>query len=301
MNKLKAWLKASRLASQSNIFVPLFTGQMFYLISGGEINWTIFAFVHLYGLFMQLYIVYANDYADVETDRINQTFTAFSGGSRVLVDGDLSPRALGIAAVVMVLLSILVGVLLAVVFGRTFAPFIIMAGIALLWMYSFKPVHLSYRGGGEILQVLGVGVVLPWVGFYAQSGDIAGFPLETLVVILPTQLACAMATSIPDFHSDKQSNKRTSTVLLGQKNVRVAIIALNLMAIAAFFVIDWASFTGLKNVLPLAILAIIALALFSLVPRIHQKRSIVLFVLFSFVLTVGIMGQLVHVATTMHP
>jgi 1,4-dihydroxy-2-naphthoate polyprenyltransferase len=301
MSSIRAWFKASRLASQSNIFVPLFTGQMFYLLFGGEINWTIFAIVHLYGLFMQLYIVYANDYADVETDRINRTYTIFSGGSRVLIDGDLSPKALGIAAVVMVLLSVLTGVVLAVLFGRTLAPVLIIAGIALLWMYSFRPVHLSYRGGGEVLQVLGVGVVLPLVGFYAQSGDLTQFPLETLVVILPTQLACAMATSIPDFDSDRQSNKRTSTVLLGQKNVRVAIIALNMVAIAAFFVIDWASFSGLKQVWPLAVLAVIALALLSQVPKIQQKRAIYVFVMSSFVLTTGIMGQLAYVAAAMHP
>ncbi|MBN2344587.1 MAG: prenyltransferase [Deltaproteobacteria bacterium] len=301
MNRLKAWLKASRLPSQSYIFMPLLAGQLFYLMTGGELNWTVFAIVHLYGLFMQLYIVYANDYADVETDKLNKTFTIFSGGSRVLADGELSRRTLGVAALMMAGLSLTMGILLAVIFGRVWAPAIIFAGIALLWMYSFGPVKLSYRGGGEVLQMLGVGAVLPFVGYYAQGGLLADFPMETLSVILPTQLACAMATSIPDFLSDKQSDKRTLTVLLGQKNVRLVIIALNLSAIAAFFAIDWANLTELAVALPLLILAGITVSLVFLVRSIHQQRAIVLFVTLSIVLTIGLMAQLAYVASNLQP
>ena len=53
-------------------------------------------------------------------------------------------------------------------------PLVIFA-LLLLWLYSFKPVRLSYRGGGEILQALGTALVLPLLGFYAQSGSLAPF------------------------------------------------------------------------------------------------------------------------------
>ncbi|MBN2528487.1 MAG: prenyltransferase [Deltaproteobacteria bacterium] len=300
MSLLKAWIKASRFASQSYIFIPLFVGEMFYVMTGGHINWTVFAIVHLYGLFMQLYIIYANDYADAKTDELNETFTIFSGGSRVLVDGDLSRRALGIAAIAMAVLCVLAGVWLAVQFNRIYAPLLIALGILLLWMYSFGPVKLSYRGGGEFLQMLGIGIILPLVGFYAQGGAPSQFPMETLAVILPTQLACAMATSIPDFSSDKQSHKRTFSVLLGRTRVRMLIIGLNLLAIGAFFAIRWASFEELKMALPLFVLLGVAVSLFSLVKKIHGKWAIFLFVMFSIVLTLGLMGQLAYVASNMH-
>lgn len=299
MKIINAWIKASRFASQSYIFVPLLAGQMFHVMIGGKLDWTIFTIVHLYGLFMQLYIVYANDYADIETDRINQTYTIFSGGSRVLCDGALSRSALGYGGILMAGLCLVMGILLALFFGRILSPALILMGILLLWMYSFGPVKLSYRGGGEILQMFGVGCVLPLVGFYAQSGSISRFPLETLAVILPTQLACAMATSIPDFSSDKQSDKRTSTVLLGQHNVRIVVILLNLAAIASFFAIYWARLSEVRVVLPFAVLASIALGLFPLVKQIEKQRAIFLFVMFSIVLTTGIMGSLAYVASNM--
>ncbi|MBN2716332.1 MAG: prenyltransferase [Deltaproteobacteria bacterium] len=301
MKHLPVWIKASRLASQSYIFLSLLVGEMFYLMYGGTLDWTIFAVVHLYGLFMQLYIVYANDYADIETDHLNQTYTIFSGGSRVLADGELSRRTLGIAAVTMAALTLLMGVVLALVYGRILAPIIIFVGIGLLWMYSFGPVRLSYRGGGEFLQMLGVGAVLPVVGFYAQGGALTEFPLETMAVILPTQLACAMATSIPDYTSDRQSDKRSSSVVLGQKNVRLAVIALNLAAIAAFFAIDWVSLSQITYVAPLLSLAAIAIFLVFMVPRIHHKGAIIVFVALSIVLTIGIMSQLAVVAYHQQP
>ena len=46
----------------------------------------------------QLMTHYANDYFDLEADRANQTPTTWSGGSRVLPAGELSPRVALIAA-----------------------------------------------------------------------------------------------------------------------------------------------------------------------------------------------------------
>lgn len=48
----------------------------------------------------------SNDWADVETDRRNTTYNILSGGSRVIVDGPLARRTVGIAAFVMASLAI---------------------------------------------------------------------------------------------------------------------------------------------------------------------------------------------------
>jgi 1,4-dihydroxy-2-naphthoate octaprenyltransferase len=78
MNTTIVWLKASRLPSQSYIFLPLLFGQAYYVFQGGKLDLYILLLVHLFGLFNQLYIVYANDYADIEADRLNNTFNIFS-------------------------------------------------------------------------------------------------------------------------------------------------------------------------------------------------------------------------------
>lgn len=236
---LLAWLKASRLASQSYLALSLLLGQAIAFHQTGQLDWTIFVLVHLFGLFDQLYIVYANDYADMETDRNNRTFTLFSGGSRVLVEGSLQPRQLKAASLVMVGLSVLCGVVLTLVYGRRLALPMIGMSLVLLWMYSYPPLRLNYRGGGELLQMFGLGVVLPVFGFYAQSGTLNSFPWSLLWVLLPTQLACALVTSLPDEPSDRLSGKNTVAVLLGPTLTKLVIVTLNSVSIAALSRVDW--------------------------------------------------------------
>jgi len=237
MNRLKAWLLASRPASQAYIFFPLLLGQAVHYSRTGRCDWAVFALLHLYGLFIQLFIVYANDRADIESDSLNTTYTIFSGGSRTLVEGLVSLRENYAAVMSTVGLNLLVGVFLTTVYGRELAlPFIALS-LALLWMYSFSPVRLSYRGGGELLQMLGVGVVLPVFGCYTQAGDAGRFAWELLAFILPGQLACAMATALPDEPSDRASGKRTSVVLLGPEAAKLIIIFLDVAAIVFFLML----------------------------------------------------------------
>ena len=88
--RAKAWIKASRLPSQLYIFTPLLAGQLYAWGSGYPWDGTAFILVYVFGLFLQLFIVYANDLADYSVDRNNRWFTIFSGGSRVLVEGELT-------------------------------------------------------------------------------------------------------------------------------------------------------------------------------------------------------------------
>ena len=231
---LRSWIQASRPPSQLYIFLPLLVGQSFCVMEGHVLDWGRFALIHLFGLFIQLFIVYANDVGDRDTDLLNRTHTIFSGGSRVLAEAKISLHSLRLASVLMAAMTMASALLTALLSGRYLAPVLGGLGLALLYMYSFSPFRISYRGGGELLQTAGVGVILPLYGYYGQCGGLTGFPLEMLGVMLPTELACAVATALPDAPSDRRSEKRTAVVLLGSSLAQVMIIALNLLSIAAF-------------------------------------------------------------------
>jgi 1,4-dihydroxy-2-naphthoate polyprenyltransferase len=235
MHKIKAWLQASRLPSQSYIFFPLLLGQALRYAQTGQFSWTVFLMLHLYGLFLQLFIVYANDRADIATDRLNTTFTIFSGGSRTLVNELISVRENYAAVLTVIALNAAVGLALTALFQRGLTLPLIALSLGLLWLYSFHPVRLSYRGGGELLQMLGVGMLLPVFGYYGQADSLIAFPWHLLAFILPCQLACAMATALPDEPSDRASSKRTAAVLLGPVMVKLAIIVLNGASMIFFF------------------------------------------------------------------
>ncbi len=292
MRTVVAWLKASRLPSQSYIALPLLLGQLVWYQQSGELNLTILIAVQLFGLFDQFFIVYGNDYADLETDRLNTTATVFSGGSRVLVEGDLQPASLRRATQLMAGLCLAIGLALGVGFGRWWAPAIIAGGLLFLWAYSFKPLALNYRGGGELLQSFGVGGLLPVFGFYAQAGTLAGFPWVLLAVLLPTHVACAIATALPDEPSDRASHKRTAVVLLGPRGARLAVIGLNGASLFAFIQVGGLPLDSGIVVLLLAIPTVANLAQLLLLDSQPGTRRVLVHVFLAILVTMSLVVTL---------
>jgi 1,4-dihydroxy-2-naphthoate polyprenyltransferase len=237
MKNFKYWIQASRLASQSYIFLPILLGQAYWVFLGNAIDWLAFALIHLFGLFNQLYIVYANDFADFEDDKKNEMPTMFSGGSRVLVENLLPRNKIKAAAIIMASLCVTVGLGFTLVYEHIYMIPLIIIALLLLWLYSYRPVRLSYRGGGEVLQTLGTGIVLPLLGFYAQSGTLASFPWIILLAVLPTSYACAIATAVPDEPADRSYGKNTMPVLMGASNAKALIIVLNIISTTLFYVL----------------------------------------------------------------
>ncbi len=229
----RAWMRASRLPSQLYIFFPLLLGQSMALALRAGWSWPLFVIAQFFGLCIQLFIVYANDFADVQADELNTTFNLFSGGSRVLVDGDISRVTMLRAIWLMVGLNLFIAFVLSVACNRPLSLFFVGVALFLLWAYSYPPLKLSYRGGGETLQMIGVAVVLPLFGYYIQAGSITGFPWIVGLVLLPNHLGCAVSTSLPDYPSDLIAGKRTATVFLGSIRARGLVIVLNWLSIAS--------------------------------------------------------------------
>lgn len=284
---IRTWLKAARLPSQSYIALPLLLGQVLAWAATDTWSWTVFALVQLFGITDQLYIVWANDYADRDTDAQNNTFTIFSGGSRVLVDQSLSPKTLLRAAQAMVLLSVILLATLAYLVNPLIFP-IGVTGLILLWAYSFKPLMLSYRGGGELLQTLGVGLVLPLIGYMAQGGDLFGFPWDYLAILLPLNLATAIATALPDVPSDSASNKRTIPVKFG---LEMAIWLIVGLVIAASALHVWLLGERTSVTVPIACAFIISAVAFKQPKPGDFQLSTVVF--FSILANLGYVGTLI--------
>lgn len=259
-----AWLRAARLPAQSNIAVPLGLGLAFATGAGHHPGAGLIALVFAFGLFDQLYIVFANDAADHETDAKNQTYTPFSGGSRVTARGELTPAQLLRAAKGAAVLAMLVSLAISV---HTRAPWPVLlggVGLALLYAYSFGP-RLSYKGAGELLQVAGTGLVLPLYGFVAAAGSPAGFPLALWCSVLPLRLACAMATALPDEPSDRSSDKRTLVVILGGRASALVLFTLSFASLALLHGVAKVPIVASIDV-PVLGLAMVQLALFDRAP-----------------------------------
>lgn len=250
MHARSPWIQAARPLAAANVLVPLLLGQALAFAAHGRFSWTAFAAIQLFGFFDQLFIVFANDFADQEADALNDSPTFVSGGSRVIQEGLIPPAALRAGAWVMLGAQMAIALALALGRGLWWMPVLVLLGAALLWAYSYPPLRLSYRGYGETLQGLGVGVLLPVIGFYAQAGSFEGMPLLGLIPCFVLGYVGNLLTSLPDYAADKAAAKLSYAVRVGQYEARRhSLELLVLSSVFGFLVVPGLPVWGLAPII----------------------------------------------------
>lgn len=220
------------------IFMPLFLGQALAFYRDGQLDLILFLYTLLYGVLYQIYLLYLNDYADEAIDRTNEQYW-LSGGSRVLPEGKLRPADLLAGARVALVAMTVLTALLAVFVDRPWLVVGLALSVTLCWAYNLRPLQLSYRGQGEIVQGLGCGVVLPLIGFYMQRGTLQGLPWGALIPLYLIFHAANIVTALPDYRSDKAGGKRTFAVRHGEFQARMAAVSLLLVAHITVVLVSW--------------------------------------------------------------
>lgn len=182
---------------------------------------------------IQLMTHYANEYYDQASDRLNTERTWFSGGSGVLVDGEISPKAALNASIACALAGFVV-----ILYGFTWSlPFAVLGlvSMALAWSYSGPPLRLVARGVGELVASIVVAGLVPMVGYISLSGGaLSDDVLATALPLMMIHFAMLIAFAVPDVHADAAVGKWTAVVRLGAART---VIVHNLLLLAAFCVI----------------------------------------------------------------
>jgi 1,4-dihydroxy-2-naphthoate octaprenyltransferase len=164
----------------------------------------------------QLMTHYANDYFDLEADRANQTPTAWSGGSRVLVENRLPRRTALIIAMILGGIAFMGNLILSLFIrpGLTTLALLLLAQL-LAWFYNAPPVQLQSRGLGELTTVIVVTLLTPLTGYYLQTRSFGLIPLLAVMPLGCFQFAMLLAIELPDAEGDRQAGKCTLVVRLG--------------------------------------------------------------------------------------
>lgn len=217
---VKAWIQAARPLAHANLLMPLLMGEVLAWSVTGSFEVLLVALTHTAALLDQLFIVFSNDVADLEGDRENDEPTAFSGGSRVLVEGKIAPETLRRASLIAVAALLGLAAVMSLGLDRPLLFPAWILGIALLWAYSHPPLRLSYRGHGEVAQALGLGVVLPVIGFYTVAGSLDALPWRALVPLFVLGFAGNINTALPDSRADARCDKQSWPVRFGLPRAR---------------------------------------------------------------------------------
>jgi 1,4-dihydroxy-2-naphthoate octaprenyltransferase len=213
---------------------PLFLGGGFILYAlgaliarahGHAIDWHRYAVGQAAVTAFQLMTHYANDYFDYEADRANLTPTKWSGGSRVLPQGEL-PRY--VALVAAIVLAVAGSVTAAFVDAGPYVLPSYAIVLVLAWEYSAPPLRLCATGLGELDTAIVVTVLVPWLGFYLQAPDLAGLHVLALAVVplALLQFAMLLAIEFPDARGDAATGKRTLVVRLGAQRAALLYVAI---------------------------------------------------------------------------
>jgi len=218
-------------------FLVFLLGTLFAVISGATFD--VFRFIFGYTIVFTAVLAasYSNNYFDVTTDKYS-TQTAFSGGSKILVEHPEFLRLAKWIAIGLFGLSILLGFLFMVVFSYTITlPVLVILGNILGWFYTAPPIKLVYRGLGEISTMIAAGFLIPGTGYFVAMGQIDSSFVVLAIPFLIYGFAFSINFEIPDINVDLRGNKKTLIVRKGQRFGFVLTILLLFLATLSFLVI----------------------------------------------------------------
>lgn len=219
------WVQAARPGSVVKIILPILAGLSIGYARTGEIRTVYVLFALLFGWLDQLTIIFLNDFADAEADTLHTRRFPELIDPRAVPNGWLKKRDLLLAGLICAGLMLALSAVLSIFFDRGLAPVFGVLAVGLLFAYSFWPCKLNYRGLGELLETVGVGGVLPWIGYYFHTGRM-DMPLAAIVPLILLAFASALSSGIKHMPADREAGKNTASVMFGTRFARVMIVAL---------------------------------------------------------------------------
>lgn len=261
--KLKNWVMAFRAPFLTASIVPVLLGTAIAWSVTDTIYWGFFLLALLAGMLLHMGTNVINDYFDSKSgnDEVNREFVRpFSGGSRVIQLGLLTPLEVLSGGLLFFLFSALIGFYLAWARG----PLILALGaIGLIsgMFYTGGLFNWAKRGIGELLVGLNFGILMTLGAYYVQTQSFSWLPVIAAVPVSLLIAAVLYINEFPDYTADKQVGKNTLVVRLGRERAVVVYtlimvaVYLSIVAAVATAVLPVTALLGLVT-LPLAIRAI---------------------------------------------
>lgn len=228
---LARWRYALKPASWPKLLVAAALGQAIGIAATGRVDPLALSLGLLLVVFDLAFVVLLNDWGDQEVDALKRRIAADLCSPKTIPDGILEPSSVLWGGLGAGALTLAVAATAEHVLSRPGLTIATLLCLLVFVAYSLPPLRLNYRGGGEILEMIGVGFALPWVTAYLQSGIAMPRGLVVLPAFALMCLASALASGLADEPSDRLGGKRTFTTMFGPASVRHAAEGLVLGAI----------------------------------------------------------------------
>jgi 1,4-dihydroxy-2-naphthoate octaprenyltransferase len=211
---------------------------------------TLTAYVHgqLFVWCVHLMTHYCNEYFDLQADLANPAPTAWTGGSRVLVEGLLKPWVSLTASCVLLCTALVL--ILAMPQAAQYAA---LVAVPLGWFYTAPPFQFNYRGLGELTVTTGLNGCVPMIAYALATDEFSFFPFLLLLPAFLIQFVRMTIMNLQDYEGDILVGKRTLPVRLGP--ARVVHMHAVVQALAYLLVIPGVLWAGIPLWVGLGVMA----------------------------------------------
>ena len=247
MTTREQWIAGARPKTLPAAIAPVLVGTAFAGYNATVLH-TLLALI--VALALQVGVNYANDYSDgikgTDADRV--------GPMRLVGSGAATPGSVKKAAFISFAIAAIAGLILA---SRTSWLLIILGAICILaaWTYTGGPKPYGYQALGEVSVFIFFGVVATVGTYYVQTESISREVL--LASFAMGALACAILVlnNLRDLENDKNADKKTLAVVMGDQGTRDLYKWLMFFALAMSVALTFFSFFYLLALLSLPLVS----------------------------------------------
>jgi 1,4-dihydroxy-2-naphthoate octaprenyltransferase len=264
-SKLIVLFHASRPKFLTASAAPVLVGSALGYAAAGTFSPVLFILALLAIMALHAGANMANDYFDhlSGNDWANKNPTPFSGGSRFIQQGVLSPKAILLAALLALTTGSIIGLIIVLLTQSLFILVVGLIGLLGGFFYTAPPLRLGYRGIGEFVIAILFGLLPVCASYHLQTRTIDILPLLPACIVGLLIFLVILVNEFADFKADAAVNKKTLVVLFGVPTsiwiCRIAFVASFIIA-AVMLIYRLMFFAGLFYLftLPIAVLAVVS-------------------------------------------
>ena len=234
MTSLNIWFQGARPKTLGAAIAPVLVGSSIaYYEKSFSLNISLLAL--LVSISIQVAVNYANDYSD----GIKGTDDQRVGPVRLVGQKLASPRSVKTAAILFFSVAALSGLFITILSQQWWFLLLGFSAIVAAWTYTGGPKPYGYAGLGELFVFIYFGLVAVIGTTYAQTLFFKPYFLLYAISIGFFASAILVANNLRDREKDKQNNKNTLAVKLGDKRTRnlyVLLMILPFILIVSLFI-----------------------------------------------------------------
>jgi 1,4-dihydroxy-2-naphthoate polyprenyltransferase len=211
---LSSWLRAIRIRFLLASVIAVSNGlAIAYWKNATTIDPLYAALTYVGVIFLHASVDLLNDYWDHKRGIDSATTrTKFSGGTGVLPENLLTPRAIYLAGIIFLILGASIGAYFVAIRGITIA---LILGFAVVAIYFYSTSIVNAGLGELFVAIKGAMIVLGTL--YVQYAVIEPAALYVGAIVGILSATVLFVNSFPDYEADRSKGRRTLVIILGKK------------------------------------------------------------------------------------